>query len=445
MEQKNNSLKRTLTVKDLVIYGIIFMIPVAPMAYYGSFLAPAHGMVGLAYLIGMVAMLFTGFSYAIMSGKFPYAGSVYTYVQKGASAPLGFIAGWGITLDYILLPTVCMLVSASFGTSLFPNIPNYVWIIGLVIINTVINMIGVDFVSKVSWILFGLQLFVLIAFIVGAIKLLFDGTIEVSTVSLYNPKEFHISGVLSSTSLVIVSYLGFDAISTLAEETSDPQRSVGKAVILSILLVGTLFVITALFAGFVVPNYASLNPDTAFITILDKVGGAWLTQLVQWTMIVSFGLASGQECQTAISRILFAMGRDGILPKALGQLKPKYRTPWTAIILVSIVSSILSLLLDLTTVGNLVSFGALFGFMCLNGAVIWKFYIKDFTFSVVKFIKYLISPLIGFGVSLWIFVSLDMASKFTGIAWLIIGLGILLYQTKFFKLATPQFDFGEKH
>lgn len=154
MEQKNNSLKRTLTTKDLVIYGIIFMIPVAPMAYYGSFLAPAHGMVGLAYLIGMVAMLFTGFSYATMSGKFPYAGSVYTYVQKGASAPLGFIVGWGITLDYILLPTVCMLVSASFGTSLFPNIPNYVWIIGLVIINTVINMIGVDFVSKVSWILF---------------------------------------------------------------------------------------------------------------------------------------------------------------------------------------------------------------------------------------------------------------------------------------------------
>ena len=435
-------LERSLSTRDLTIYGIIFMIPVAPVAFYGSFLTPANGMVALAYLIGMVAMLFTGFSYAAMAHHYPYSGSVYTYVQQGTNAGLGFIGGWGIALDYILIPTITYLISASFGNELLPAVPTWAWILGIAVFNTLINLAGVNFVSKFSWVLFGLQLIVLLLFIGSTLRLVFLGQVRPNTVALYNPQHFNISGVLQATGIVIVSYLGFDAISTLAEEAHDPRHSVGKAIIGAIVGIGSLFVITTILAGWVSPQYKLLNTNTAFSTIIYTVGGHNLVRLTDIIVVLSFGLAGGQEGQTAISRILYAMGRDGILPKPLAYLHPKYRTPWVAIILVGIVSLALSLTLSQDTVSNLVSFGALFGFLLLNLSVIWKFYIQNNNKKFKNTLKYLISPLIGFSVSLWIFLSLDIDSKIVGAIWLIIGIAILLYKTKVFTKATPHLHFN---
>lgn len=443
MSESKVKLSRSLSTKDLVVYGIIFMIPVAPIAFYGSFLAPAHGMVALAYLIGMIAMLFTGFSYASMAKEFPYAGSVYTYVQKGTNPLLGFLSGWGITLDYILIPVITYLISASFGQSLLPGTPFWVWIIGIAVINTVINLLGIKVVSKFSWLLFGLQAIVLIAFLIGTIIALSKGTISFNVSSLYNANHFDLKGVVQATGIVIVSYLGFDAISTLSEEANNPRKSVGKAIVLSIILIGSLFVIVTIFAGFVAPNYSKLNPDTAFLGILEKVGGNWLVHLAELTLVLSFGLAGGQEGQTAISRILYAMGRDGILPRPLAYLHPRYNTPWISIILVGIISAVLSLSISLTTVSNLISFGALFGFLSLNIAVIWHFYIKNPHKQWITVVKYLVSPLIGFSVSLWIFLSLASEAKVTGLIWLVIGFVIVVYKTNIFKNPVPQFDFSE--
>ncbi|GMA69825.1 porin [Leuconostoc litchii] len=443
MSENHVKLSRSLSTKDLVVYGIIFMIPVAPIAFYGSFLSSAHGMVALAYLIGMVAMLFTGFSYASMASEFPYSGSVYTYVQKGTNPTLGFLSGWGITLDYILIPVITYLISASFGQSLFPVVPFWAWIVGIAVINTVINLLGIKVVSTLSWFLFGLQAIVLIAFIIGTIIALTNNTVHFNVSSFYNADHFDLSGVVQATGIVIVSYLGFDAISTLSEEANNPTKSVGKAIVLAIILIGSLFVIVTFFAGIVVPNYGSLNPDTAFLTILGKVGGSWLVHLAEFTLVLSFGLAGGQEGQTAISRILYAMGRDGILPNRLAYLHPRYNTPWVAVTLVGLVSVILSLSLSLTTVSNLISFGALFGFLSLNVAVIWHFFVKKTSKTITSFVKYLISPLIGFSVSLWIFLSLSFEAKLTGLIWLIVGFGILIYKTNIFKDPVPQFNFSE--
>ncbi|MDT6981460.1 APC family permease [Levilactobacillus zymae] len=439
-----NSLKVSLSTKDLVIYGITFMIPVAPLAFYGSFLTPANGMVALAYFIGMVAMLFTGFSYATMAARYPYSGSVYTYVQQGTNAGLGFLGGWGITLDYFLIPTITYLMSESFGNSLLPGVPGWVWIIALVLINTGVNILGVNIVTKISWVLFALQGIVLLAFIVGTVRLLILGQIQFQTISFYNPAHFNIQGVLQATGIVIVSYLGFDAISTLSEEAKDPHHSVGRAIILSIISIGLLFVVITVLAGFVAPDYQNLDPNTAFLGILQRVGGPWLVKLADVSIILSFGFASGQEGQTAISRILYAMGRDGILPKPLAKLSPKYHTPVVAVVLVGVFSLILSLSLSINTVSNLVSFGALFGFILLNLAVIWKFFIQNPEKGGLNVIKYVVSPLIGFGVSLWIFLSLDINSKIVGIVWIAIGLGILAYRTKFFTQKTPSLDFSNK-
>lgn len=438
-----SNLKRTLSTKDLVVYGIIFMIPVAPIAFYGSFLVPANGMVALAYLVGMVAMLFTGFSYATMSNKYPFSGSVYTYIQQGTNSALGFIAGWGICLDYFLIPTITYLISATFGKQLLPFVPFWAWIIILTVVNTVINLLGVDVVSKISWGLFGLQAIVLLSFIIGTVFGLINGTIQPHSISLYNPQHFNFSGVLQATGIVIVSYLGFDAISTLSEEAKDPKKSIGKAILLSIISIGTLFVIITILAGFVAPDYTKLNPDTAFLDILGKVGGQWLVTLANISIILSFGFASGQEGQTAISRILFAMGRDGILPRQLAWIHPKYRTPWVAIIFVGIAALVTSFLLDMTTVSNLVSFGALFGFILLNFAVIWQFYIRNSDKSLINTIKYAISPLIGLLVSGWIFISLSPIAKIVGSVWLLVGVLILVANTRFFTTSIPRFKFEQ--
>lgn len=438
------SLKVSLTTKDLLIYGITFMIPVAPLAFYGSFLQPANGMVALAYLIGMIAMLFTGFSYATMSSRYPFSGSVYTYVQEGTNRGLGFIGGWGITLDYFLIPTITYLITQSFGESLLPGVPGWAWIVVLVALNTWVNILGVNVVTKVSWALFALQGIVLLAFVIGTIRLLVTGAIHPNVVAFYNPAHFNVSGVLQATGIVIVSYLGFDAISTLSEEAEDPHHSVGRAIILSIVGIGLLFVVITALAGFVAPDYQNLNPNTAFLGILQRVGGTWLVKLADITIILSFGFASGQEGQTAISRILYAMGRDGILPRQLSVLHQKYRTPVVAIVLVGVISLVLSLTLSQATVSNLVSFGALFGFILLNLSVVWKFYIKGDHGSILSAIKYLVSPLIGFGVSTWIFLSLTPEAKIVGAAWIAVGIVILLVQTKFFTRRTPGLDFSNK-
>lgn len=438
------SLKVSLTTKDLLIYGITFMIPVAPLAFYGSFLQPANGMVALAYFVGMVAMLFTGFSYATMAARYPFSGSVYTYVQQGTNRGLGFVGGWGITLDYFLIPTITYLITQSFGESLLPGVPGWTWIVVLVVLNTWVNILGVNVVTKVSWALFALQGIVLFAFVIGTIRLLLSGSIHPNVVAFYNPAHFNISGVLQATGIVIVSYLGFDAISTLSEEAEDPHHSVGRAIILSIVGIGLLFVVITTLAGFVAPDYQNLNPNTAFLGILQRVGGTWLVKLADITIILSFGFASGQEGQTAISRILYAMGRDGILPSQLAVLHKKYRTPVVAIVLVGIISLVLSLTLSQATVSNLVSFGALFGFILLNLSVVWKFYVKGDHSTLLSAVKYLVSPLIGFGVSTWIFLSLTSEAKIVGAAWIVAGIIILLIQTKFFTKRTPGLDFSNK-
>ncbi len=438
-EVASGKLKRSLSTRDLIIYGVIFMIPVAPFAFYGSFLRPANGMVALAYLVGMIAMLFTGFSYATMSHRYPYSGSVYTYVQQGTTPALGFLGGWGICLDYLLIPTITYLISASFGNELLPAVPTWAWIVFIAVFNTIVNLLGVDFVSRLSWVLFGLQALVLAAFIFLTLRLAILGQIHPTVTAFYNPTHFNFSGVLQATGIVIVSYLGFDAISTLAEEATEPRKSVGRAIIGAIIGIGSLFVITTWLAGWVAPDYLSLNPATAFSQIINRVGGPVLTRLTDFVVVLSFGLAGGQEGQTAVSRILFAMGRDGILPRQLAYLHPKRRTPWVAIILVGCLSLILSLTLTQDTVSNLVSFGALFGFLLLNLSVVYRFYIRG-TKTWLSTIKYLVSPLIGFAVSLWIFLSLAPSAKIVGGIWLLVGLVILLVKTRFFRQPTPQLE-----
>lgn len=439
---ENGHLKRTLKTSDLIIFGLVFMIPLAPAGMYGVYLQPSGGMVALCYFIGMVAMFFTGMSYKVMSQKFPTAGSVYVYVQKGVSPSLGFLAGWGILLDYFLMPATVLIIGSIYANSLIPSIPSWIWILIFIVFSTTINILGVDLMSKCSWILFGLQIVVIVAFIGCIIRLLLNGTIHFSMISFYNPEQFNLSSILKATGVVILSYLGYDAISTLAEETVNPEKSVGKAIILSILIIGLIFIATTFFAGMAYPNYQDLNPDTAFTDVVTFVGGTWLNILTTIILIFSFGIATTQASQVAVARVLFAMARDKVLPSQLSYISKKTQTPVVATILVAIIVTPISLFCSLSFITSIVSFGALLGFILLNIAVINKFLFKnDEPISLKrKIINYGIYPMIGLAITIWIFVNLDINAHLIGSIWMIIGFLYLAVVTKLFSNPVPQLE-----
>jgi amino acid transporter len=426
----------------MVIYGLVFMIPLAPAAMYGVYLGPSSGMVALCYLIGMAAMLFTGLSYRVMSHKYPLAGSVYLYVQKGVSPPLGFMTGWAILLDYFLMPATVVIIGSTFGHAMLPDIPTWAWALVFIVFSTVTNIMGVNWVSKSSWILFVLQIAVIGIFLFCAIRMWVSGAIHFNTISFFNPEGFSFSGIMQATGIVILSYLGFDAISTLAEEAKNPEKTVGKAIIWSILLSGIIFIAITFFAGMAVPDYKSLNPDSAFLDVVNFVGGPWLSILTTIVLIVSFGMATCQTSQAAVARVLFAMGRDGVLPKQLGLISRKHQTPYVAIIVVGIVITPIALLLSLDLISTMVSFGALAGFILLNIAVIWKFFIQDRELRKERPVKstllYLVCPLIGFAVTLSIFINLGPNAHMVGFSWLAVGIVYLLFVTKGFRSPVPQ-------
>lgn len=441
MDKNKTLMESSLKTKDLVIYGLVFMIPIAPLAIYGTLLKPSSGMVALCYLIGMAAMSFTGLSYRKMAEKFPYAGSAYVYIQKGANPFWGFVAGWAILLDYFLLPATVLIIGSSFAHFLLPAIPKYAWIILFILFSTIINIVGVNIMSKLSWILFGLQITVLFIFILCTIRLLLTNTINWNVVAFYNPQDFHWSGIFQATGIVILSYLGFDAIGTLAEEAIEPRKSVGKAIILSILIIGFLFVVTTFFAGLAYPNYKQLNSDDAFLKIIEFVGGYKLTVITVITIVLSFAVATCQASQAAVARILYAMGRDEVLPKKLAYLDPKLKTPVISLIIVALVVTPLAIVCSLEYISLMVSFGALVSFLLLNATVIWNSFITSTEQrSASNIIQNFLFPLIGICINFWILINLKSTAHIVGLSWLAIELIYVFFLTKGFKNAIPEFE-----
>ena len=238
-------LRRVLTTGDLVIYGLIFMVPIAPFSVYGFVWDDAKGMVPLAYLVGLVGMVFTAMSYAAMSRAFPMAGSVYSYAQRGLSETAGFFSGWLILLDYILVPALLYLFSAIALQPMLPHVPEWLWLLGFVSFNAAVNLIGIEFTARANRYMLAIELVVLALFIVLGLVALYGGhgAGRLTLKPVYDPSVFSVATVAGATSIAVLSFLGFDGISTLSEENRGNQSAVGRATVLSLLLVGALFLL----------------------------------------------------------------------------------------------------------------------------------------------------------------------------------------------------------
>lgn len=429
-------LKRTLTTADLVVYGLIFMVPIAPFGIYGTVMSISEGMVVLAYMIGMVGMIFTAFSYWRMSEEFPVSGSVYGYATHGIGKGVGFVSGWAILLDYILVPALLYVVAAVALQAIIPAVPFAAWIIIFVVINTTVNIIGIKFTSRFNWVMLIFEIIVFIIFCGAAIHYIVNTPgVEFTLRPIFDGDKFSMGIILSAVSVCVLSFLGFDGISTLAEESKGGPDSVGKASIWALILVGGFFFVQTYLAACVIPwegVKTFTDIDSAFYEVAEVAGGA----KVMWICAIATGLAWGiADClvaQAAISRILFSMARDGFLPKPLAKVHRRFKTPHVSTLLVAAISLVITLgfTQGIQDLAELINFGALSAFIILNFTVIYYFMYKK---KSKKYFKHLVLPLIGFIVIGVVWFSLSASALKLGAIWVVVGIVLYIFITKIRK------------
>jgi amino acid transporter len=415
-------LRRALTTGDLIIYGMIFMVPIAPYSVFGFVWDDSKGMVPLAYLVGLVGMLFTALSYAAMSEAFPLAGSVYTYAQRGLNEIAGFFSGWLILLDYVLVPSLLYLFSAVALQPLFPHIPVWIWLTGFIVVNAVANLLGIEFTARLYRYLLVLELVALAGFVIAGLSTLYSGvgSGKLTWKPIYDPNTFSLATVAGATSIAVLSFLGFDGISTLSEESVGERGAVGRATLLSLLLIGVLFMLQTWIATDLAQGMHFSSPATAFYEIAERAGGAWLRLLTILVIVIASAIANAMAAQAAVSRILFAMARDGKLPRVLAKVHPRYKTPYVSTLVVAGVSLLVGLLFAarVDDLSRVVNFGALSGFVLLHLSVIRHYLLR---LRSGNWLRHLLCPLAGLLIIVYVLYEMDRAAKMLGGCWIAIG------------------------
>lgn len=429
-------LNRALTTRDLIIYGMIFMVPIAPYSVFGFVWIDAKGMVPLAYLVGLIGMFFTALSYAAMSRAFPLAGSVYTYAHRGLHEIAGFFSGWLILLDYILVPSLLYLFSAVALRPIFTAVPAWMWLVGFISFNALVNLLGIQFSARVNRYMLVMELVTLALFVVLGLVALYGGrgAGALTLKPIYDAQVFSFATVAGATSIAVLSFLGFDGISTLAEENRGGHNAVGRATVLSLFLVGVLFMLQTWIATDLSVGMQFASPETAFYEIAERAGGAALRLISILAVVLASAIANAMAAQAAVARILFAMARDGKLPAVLGKVHPRYKTPYVSTLVVSGVSLLVGLLFadrieDLT---RIVNFGALAGFVLLHLSVINHYFLRK---RSGDWLRHLLFPLIGMLIIIYVLYEMDRAAKYLGLSW--VAIGVLYYLVLTFWVRRP--------
>lgn len=438
------SFKRVLGVPSLVIFAIVYMVPLGIFTTYGVGTALTAGHLPLAYIVITIAMLFTAYSYGRMALLVPAAGSAYTYARVVFGPKVGFLSGWTLLADYLLLPLLNYLVIGLYMAEAVPEVPAWVWIIGSVVITTTLNIVGVKLMASVNIALCAVQVVILLVFLCLAGRIL-GGEGVPSLLSPFYSEGMELGGVFMGAAILCLSFLGFDAISALSEETKDPRRSVPRAVMITVVIVGIMGTVVTYVSQLVYPDWTLFtNIDTAGLDVFYTVGGELLSALFIAGYVAGC-LGSALSSQASGARILFAMGRDRVLPSGIfGTLSRRFRTPVNAIVIFGILSST-AVFVDLTMIINILSFGALFAYTVVNLAVIKHYFLDNRARTGVDVIRYLIAPAIGAAITLWLWTSLSPAAFIVGGTWFVLGFIYLLFITRFFRKPLPEMDLGESY
>ena len=414
---------RTLSVWDLITYGMLYMLPIAPFSMYGILSDATHGMVPLAYLLAVVAMIFTARSYSIFSTAYPVAGSVYSYTRMGISDLAGFFGGWLVFLDYILAPGLLAVVSGAAMNHFIPGVARWEWIVLFLGIGGSMNFIGLDFTARANRVMLLICLAVLAIFLLVGLHALYSGKGNggLTFHALYNPKAFAFGSMGTGVLMACVNFLGFDAITTLGEEVKQDQKHLmGFAAMFTLGSIAVMFVLQSWVAADLSPGAATKTADTAFYDIAQYAGGSSLSALTAIATAVAFGVPCTIVCQSAITRIIYAMARDGQLPSLFAKVHARSKQPYAANLLVSSVSLGIALFFQ-SSLDNLVlfqNFGALTAFIMINLSVVGYFFIR---LKSGKVVQHVIMPLIGVLISISLIFAMRRATLQLGCCWLAIG------------------------
>lgn len=438
-------LKRVLGVPSLVLFGLVYMVPLTLFTTYGIVTQISGGRLPLSYLVTLVVMLFTARSYGLMARAFPYAGSAYTYSQRSFGPGIGFMAGWALMLDYLFLPMINYLVIGIYLNAAFPAIPNWVFIVLTIAAVTALNIIGIVSVSRTNTIIIAVQgifIVVFVALALVAVNGQAAGTVDLARPFVGDGTAEGFSPVMAGAAILCLSFLGFDSVSTLAEETKDPKRALPKAITWVTIGAGVIFVGLAYVSHLAYPSHSFVDTDSAALDVMGSIGGQFFT--VFFTAAYVAGAAgSALASQASAARILFAMGRDRVLPhRVFGGLSARFQTPVAAILIVSAVS-LLAVVVELQLISETVSFGALVAFSAVNLSVIKHYFFDKGLRSGADVFRFLVLPGIGLALTVWLWTSLSATALTIGLIWLVIGIAWLAWITRGFRRPTPMLDLSE--
>jgi putrescine importer len=439
MDQPTATLRRVLTRRDLILYGLVILTPTAPYPVYGIVQQVSHGHAALGYLVAMFAMLFTAASYGQMASAFPAAGSTYTYAQRALNAHVGFLAGWAMILDYFLIPLESIIYAALTAHRLLPAVSYELWAVGFTVALTLINIPGIRVTARANEVMMAVMTLCAVAFVgLAAHHVIqahgFAGLFDMR--ALYRPDSFALRPLMLGAGVAALSYIGFDAISTLAEDTVNPRRDIGFATVLVCILQTVICFITVYLAALVWPDYRSYpEAETVILDIGRTIGGTWMFGSLILVLVVA-GLASALTGQAGASRLLYGMGRDGVLSRRIfAHIHPRFSTPTRGIYLMAALSLAGVFFLRFQIAVELLNFGAFAGFVLVNLSVIRHFYIREKRRHGTDFLRYLVSPAVGAAVCFYLWMSLSEKAKIAGFIWLAIGALYLAILTRGFRRA----------
>jgi putrescine importer len=433
------TLTRALKLPSLVLFGLAYLTPLIVLAIFGVIAEETGGAAPSAYLVAMVAMLFTAHSYGRMAVAFPVAGSAYTYVRRSLDPRLGFLVGWAVLLDYLFLPMVIWLIGGSYLSAQFPGVPFGVWILSFIVLTTVLNLVGIKVADKANYILMAFQLLVLAAFVALSVGHLLGAG---GAAGLVSAKPFFndttsLPLITAGAAIAAYSFLGFDAVSTLTEETIDPKRTVPRAIMLVALIGGAIFVVVAYVTQLVHPGGQFDDSASAAADLALQIGGQVFGAIFLAGLVVS-QFASGIAAQASASRLLYAMGRDSVIPRrAFGVLSRKFHTPVINLLITGAVG-LIAMFLDVATSTSFINFGAFTAFTLVNVSVIAYFVRQRGAGVRLNIFSYVVIPAVGAIIDGFLLSQLDANAITLGLSWLAVGVVVLAINTKGFRQAPPE-------
>lgn len=446
-------LRRTLTLWDLILYGIIVIQPTAPMPAYGVFSNAGQGHVVTSILIAMVAMVFTAMSYGRMARVYPSAGSAYTYVGRELHTSLGYVTGWSMTMDYMVNPLICTIWSAKAmadllsGTRFQIPYPGLIWPLFFAGLFTLLNLRGVKTSARINAALCAVMGAVILAFFWYTIRYIFRLSQFPEVYFLrpfYNPQTFTVSRVFHGTSVAVLTYIGFDGISTLSEEVENPRRNIFLATVMVCLITGLLASAEVYGAqllsfsrfGTDFGLFSQFGDENVFSHVAGIAGGVLMTKLISVTLLVAT-VGSGMGSQLGAARLLYGMGRSDAIPKKFfGAVHPKTRIPANNVLFVGAVALLGAFLITYDTGAELLNFGALIAFMGVNLASLTHYYIR----AADRSLSQLLPPTLGFVICLFIWLHLSKLALIAGSCWMVAGIAYGAWRTKGFQSDLVNFD-----